>query len=90
MDSSLARGLVIGCMGEWSGRCCISGFAWRFDPPSCLIGYRLLVSNPRSSCITGSWRHWRISLRIQTTLRYSLGMGSQVDRACVGEPGRRG
>ncbi|HCI0103804.1 TPA: hypothetical protein NOV85_003379 [Pseudomonas aeruginosa] len=32
----------------------------------------------------------RISLRIQTTLRYSLAMGSQVDRACVGEPGRRG
>lgn len=32
----------------------------------------------------------RISLRIQTTLRYSLAMGSQVDRACVGERGRRG
>ncbi len=31
----------------------------------------------------------RISLRIQTTLRYSLGCG-QVDRACVGEPGRLG
>lgn len=26
----------------------------------------------------------RISLRIQTTLRYSLAMGSQVDRACAG------
>lgn len=32
----------------------------------------------------------RISLRIQTTLRYSLAMGSQVDRACFGEPSRRG
>lgn len=28
-----------------------------------------------------------ISLRIQTTLRYSLAMGSQVVRACVGESG---